>query len=109
VTGTQLADLWAFDLAAAEWAELDDGGSGGPPARQASSLTYDPDTANMVLAGGDASGGDTLLGDTWHYRDGWTEADPSTPLPPRAYHQAVYDGAGHALILFSNGEVWRYE
>ena len=110
VTGTLLADLWAFDLDAGTWQQLDDGGGDGPSARMAHSLTYDPDTGNAILVGGVAdAGGDTLLNDTWHYREetGWGDADPATALPPVAYHRAVYgDGA---ILLFSNGEVWQYE
>jgi uncharacterized repeat protein (TIGR01451 family) len=109
VTGTLLADLWAFDPDTETWHLLDDGGGGGgPPARQAHSLTYDAATGQVVLVGGTTDEGDTLLGDTWHYTDsGWTEATPTTPLPPRAYHQAIYTGDG--IVLFSNEEVWGYE
>jgi hypothetical protein len=110
VTGTTLADLWSFDLAASAWIELADPG-GGPPARQAHTLTYDPDTQSLVLVGGVTGNGDTLLSDTWHYRGqtGWTQADPGTMQPAQAYHQVVYDGTTQSLILFSDGEVWRYE
>jgi uncharacterized repeat protein (TIGR01451 family) len=107
VTGTLLADLWAFDLSTASWQLLDDGGGGGPPARQAHSLTCDPATGKVILIGGTTDEGDTVLGDTWHYGEGWTEANPATTLPPRAYHQVVSTPAG--IVLFSDGEVWRYE
>ena len=73
-------DLPEFDL-------TDPGG--GPPGRQAHSLTYDPGSGDVILVGGVAAEGDTLLGDTWHYRGGWREA--TAPLPPRAYHQIVYN------------------
>jgi hypothetical protein len=74
----------------------------------AHSLTYDPDIGKLVLVGGVTDEGDTWLGDTWHFQDGeWTEADPATPLPPRAYHQAVY--GNNAIILFSARQLWRYE
>jgi len=108
VTGTILSDLWDYNLGTAEWTLLDAGGGTGPPARMGHSLTYDPDTGNLVLAGGTTDDGDTLLGDTWLYQDGdWTNANPVTPLPPRAYHQAVY--TDNMIILFSDGEVWKYE
>jgi uncharacterized repeat protein (TIGR01451 family) len=109
LTGTVLADLWAIDPAAPSpgWTLLDDGGGGGPPGRMAHSLTYDPATGSLVLIGGVIDEGDTLLGDTWYYQSDWTEASPSMALPARAYHQAVY--TDNAIILFSDGEVWRYE
>jgi PKD repeat protein len=53
ISGTLLADLWAFDPGTNRWTELDDGGGGGgPPPRLAHSLTYDPATGQTVLAGG---------------------------------------------------------
>jgi PKD repeat protein len=114
VTGTLLADLWAFDPGTNRWTELDDGGGGGgPPARMAHSLTYDPTTGKVVLVGGVADvEGDTLLGDTWHCTvangwQGWQEVTLATALPPRAYHRAVYTGEG--IFLFSDGEGWKYE
>jgi len=107
VTGTLLADLWAFDPVAEIWTELDDGG-GGPPARMAHSLTYDPATGNVVLVGGLSGDGDIVLNDTWHYnQNGWMEVTPSPAPAQPAYHQAVY--GSNAIILFSKGEVWRYE
>jgi hypothetical protein len=106
ITGSLLADLWTFDFDTDAWTELDGGGGGGPPGRMAHSLTYDGLAGNVVLGGGiDAD--ETLLGDTWLYQGGWTEATPDTALPPRAYHRAVYTDDG--IILFSNGEVWNYE
>ena len=108
VTGTILADLWSFDLTTESWSLLDDGGGGtDPPPRIAHTLTYDPDTGAAVLVGGAAANGKTLFGNTWHYAGGWTQATPETPIPARAYHQAVYTPAG--IVVVSNGEVWRYE
>jgi Galactose oxidase, central domain len=108
VTGTVLADLWAFDLGSSTWTSLNEGGGGGdPPARMAHTLSYDPGTGKAVLVGGVAANGETLLADTWLYQAGWSQANPATPLPAHAYHQAVY--AGDGLILVSNGEGWKYE
>jgi hypothetical protein len=108
VTGTLLADLWAYEPISDTWTLLDDGGGGSdPPARMAHTLTYDPATGNAVLVGGVAVDGEIVLTDTWHYHGGWVEATPASSPPRPAYHRAVYgDGA---IILYSNGEVWRYE
>lgn len=107
ISGTLLADLWAFNLGSNNWTLLDNGGGGGdPPARMAHTLTYDAAAGRAVLAGGLADD-ETLLGDTWHYdTTGWLEVD-STPLPARAYHKAVY--TNNVILLFSNREGWRYE
>jgi hypothetical protein len=108
ITGTLLADLWAFDPVSETWTELDSGSGEGPSARMAHSLTYDPDTDKVVLVGGLTNEGDTRLGDTWHYQnDQWAEANPATPLPPRAYHQAIY--TNNAIVLFSARQLWRYK
>jgi hypothetical protein len=107
VTGTLLADLWVFDPGTATWTQLDPDAS--PPARQAHTLTYDPDTQTIVLVGGATDNGDTPLSDTWHYDGDWKEIEPFVALPEWAYHQTVYDSAAHALNLFASGEVWHYE
>jgi hypothetical protein len=97
-----------FDLNTATWSVPTPSGNY-PSIRMAHSFTYNPATGSIVLVGGTTFGSDTLLGDTWHWtaQNGWTQAYPTTPLPPRAYHQTVY--GNNALILFSNGEVWKYE
>jgi len=103
--GTLLNDLWAFNLGTSTWSQLSPSSS--PPARMGHTLTYNPATTSMILVGGSGSG-NTLLGDTWHYsQNSWTQVYPTTLLPPRAYHQGGY--GSNALILFSNGEVWKYE
>jgi PKD repeat protein len=107
VTGTLLADLWAFDLDTPGWHLLDDGG-GGPAPRMAHSLTWDPATASLVLVGGAIDEGDTLPGDTWLYHDNeWTQAAPAPAATAPAWHQATY--TGQAIRLVGNGEVWGYE
>jgi PKD repeat protein len=108
ISGTILADLWAYNLAANSWTLLDGGGGGGDPAaRMAHSLTYDLAASRAVLVGGVASDGESLLSGTWHYQGGWIVANPATAIPARAYHKAVY--TDDAIILFSNREGWKYE
>lgn len=103
--GTLLNDLWAFNLGNSTWNQLSPSSS--PSARMGHTLTYNPATNSVVLVGGIGSG-NTLLGDTWHYsQNSWTQVYPTTLLPPRAYHGGGY--GGNAMILFSNGEVWKYE
>jgi uncharacterized repeat protein (TIGR01451 family) len=106
--GLLLADLWAFDLASATWTQLD---AVGPSARQAHTLIYDPDDHLLVLVGGADASSDTFLNDTWYYQDqvGWWQVTPAPVLPGQAYHQTVYDSTRHTIILFSNGETWKYE
>jgi hypothetical protein len=113
-TGDLPAGLWLFDPVAGTWQELDGGSSSGtgqggrPPGRMAHSLTYDVATGQVVLVGGVTDEGDAVLNDTWHYTpNGWTKMALG-PAPARpAYHQAIY--VNNSIILFSNGEVWKYE
>jgi hypothetical protein len=108
VTGTLLADLWRYDLATATWTEINDSG---PSARMAHVLVYQPEWGELVLMGGAAGDGDTLLSDTWHYQVGvgWEEASPATSLPATAYHQAVYDSNSQGILLFTDGQTWQYQ
>ena len=104
-TGTQLADLWAFDLGSETWSQLS---SSGPSVRHAHSLTYDWNQNHALLVGGVSSDGQTFLSDTWYYDDtGWTQANPTTTLPPTAYHQAVY--GDDVIWLVTEGGLWVYE
>jgi uncharacterized repeat protein (TIGR01451 family) len=109
--GHLLADLWLFEPGPGTWSKVPDDPAG-PPGRRAHSLTYDPDMDSLILIGGIGSNGHVTLGDTWQLSLAsaellWSQAEPATPLPPRAYHQAVY--VGDAIVLFSRGEVWSYE
>jgi hypothetical protein len=106
VTGTLLADLWAFDAASETWQLLADGGGGGPPPRLAHTLFHDAGMGRVVLVGGVTDDGDTLLNDVWHYDEGWTQVTDA-PFSSLAYQQAVETPAG--IMIFSDGEVWRYE
>src|SRR5690606_17135501 len=51
VSGTLLADLWAFDVATNAWNELTPAGPN-PAVRQAHSLIYQPEWGSLVLVGG---------------------------------------------------------
>jgi hypothetical protein len=75
----------------------------------AHSLTYDSDTGNAVLVGGMTDEGDTLLNDTWRYRNlvGWMEVNPPMTQPGVSFHQAIY--GNNSIFLFGNKETWRYE
>lgn len=71
----------------------------------AHTLAYDEAAGRVVLVGGVGDEGETALADVWLYsQNGWSEAEAATAA---AYHQAVY--GDNAIILVSNGEVWRYE
>jgi parallel beta-helix repeat protein len=106
-SGAGLSDLWAFDPSGSSWSQVNESG---PAARYAHSFVYDIGTASLVLIGGAANAGDTLLADTWHFQatGGWAEGAGSGGTPATAYHGAIYDGTDQRVILFQDGTTWIY-
>jgi hypothetical protein len=95
VTAAALAvgAVMPFDHAAAS-------GRKSPPARQASSMTYDAARSEVVLFGGYDSGG-VHLSDTWTW-DGstWTEQHPVTSPSARDAPGLAYDALRDEVVLF---------
>lgn len=84
------------------WRTLDSGLQ--PPMRDEATLVYNPETDQIVLAGG-INNSDTLYNDTW-ILDGetWEKLDlPSSP-PQRHLAAAFYDPIRHSIILYG-GEI----
>lgn len=107
VSSTLPTDLWVFDPLTVSWTEIS---STGPAGRVAPGFVYDPALGVMVLVGGVANEGDTLLNDTWHYipQTGWVEAEPASVLPPGAYYVALFDPIGGTILLVTEGQIWIY-
>ena len=122
-----LDDTWAYDPAGNRWTDLDPPGPA-PPRRYAASMTYDTNTAQMVLFGGleSLTQEDALRNDTWTYdpaANRWTELDPGGSIPsPRAGHSMAYDPITRRTILFGGrnqqpggsanlflNDIWAYE
>jgi N-acetylneuraminic acid mutarotase len=115
-----LSDTWAYDPATNTWTDLEPSGPL-PSARAYSSITYDPDTHQVIMFGGDGSG---FLNDTWAYdprANTWTDLHPAGPVPSaRAYHSMIYDPSAHRVIVFGGeggtgmapaffGDTWAYD
>ncbi len=107
-SGTLPTDLWLYDPPTNTWLEVT---TAGPEGRVAPSFVYDPILGVLVLAGGAVDEGDTWLNDTWHYNPqiGWSEIEPVSPLPPGAYHLAIFDLINEAILLVTDGQTWRYQ
>ncbi|MCP4417008.1 MAG: hypothetical protein GY805_10320, partial [Chloroflexi bacterium] len=106
-SGAFLDDSWSFDVGTSTWTEAT---ASGPAARQALGLAYDPTLNSLILVGGVADAGDTVLNDTWHFQDGgWIDVEPISMTSGTAYHTLVYDGVDDAILLFANGEPWEYK
>ena len=85
------------DAPTANWAQLSPATS--PTARGGPAMAYDPATGNMVLFGGDNSGG--LLADTWTWNGTtWTQLSPATSPPARFGASMAYDPATGNMVLF---------
>ena len=77
-----------------------------PPARSNYALSYDSDTATILLHGG-VGAGLNVLSDTWRWDgSGWTNVTPSGPTPTaRAFHGMAYDPIRKRTVLFG-GSGW---
>lgn len=105
-SGEFLSDTWAFNPVTNSWTQL----STGPLARQGHSLVYDPIQLRLVLVGGVTNGGDTILDDTWSYQESaWSNTNAIPAAPAGIHHTLIYDSSDDALILFTNGETWRFK
>jgi hypothetical protein len=77
---------------------------GQPQARSLHAMAYDSTRGKVVLFGGSASSGPSLLGDTWEW-DGlsWMQRASSGPSP-RGGHAMAYDSARRKVVLFGGGD-----
>jgi uncharacterized protein (TIGR03437 family) len=109
--------LFTLTLAAQDWRydQLPVTGQA-PPARIDGTISYDRDSANLFLFGGQAN--DTL-NDLWSYslsNQTWTKLQPTGTLPPsRLGHTLLTDNKRRRLILFGGqasgffSDVWAYD
>ena len=64
-------------------------------------MAYDAATGQVVLFSGWATGGGTLLSDTWVWNGiNWTQESPATSPAARGYASMVYDAALGQVVLF---------
>jgi hypothetical protein len=101
--GTFLRDTWRFSAGA--WTNFGLACTGGtcPSARQGFAMDYDPVLSEVVLFGGQSSGG--LQQDTWTFAAGaWTNlgiaCSPTTCPSARTGASIAYDAADGYLMLF---------
>lgn len=87
--------------------------SSAPSARIGAALAYDSATHSTVLFGGSgAFVPGPVYGDTWIWRNGWTQLSPAVSPPARGSAGIAYDRATGTVVLFggidnsNNGSVF---
>lgn len=93
--------LWSFALSDENWVSISQQGSPAPKERYWHHLVSDPDSAAIILYGG--NGGQGFLDDTWIYAldsNQWRFVRSDTPPPPRVNGAAAFDQSRQQLILF---------
>lgn len=109
--GTNLNDVWVYDILTDSWQQLSP--TGAPPAPRAfTPAAYDPATNRMIIFGGN-QGPDCCtifhFNDVWVLTNAngmggtpqWMQLSPAGALPsPRATASAVYVPATNRMILF---------
>ncbi len=94
--------------------------SSAPLARIGPSMAYDPATKSTLLFGGSgAFVPGPVYGDTWIWRNGWTQLSPATSPPPRQSAGAAYDPTTKTVVLFGGwdnskngvalGDTWTWD
>jgi hypothetical protein len=115
--GGILGDMWALDLYAEAWVELDPGPQT-PGPRLHPAVVFDLDAKRLVLMGGWGDGDDH--DDVWVYGcagiPGWAELQPAGERPAPRYGHAGYLDPWTGDLIIHGGEgqsmlddVWRLE
>jgi Galactose oxidase, central domain len=108
--GSDLDDLWRFDLTADFWEHVTPGCPAGcPTPRSGATLVRDTRGDRMLLYGGWESSTDTYRRETWALTDlggapVWTEVVPDGESPQgRFFHVAGYDAEAQRMVIFGGG------
>jgi hypothetical protein len=96
------SDLWVFDPASRQWAQLHPVGDA-PSARRGHAMVYDPSTSRVLLFGGSSANGHPL-GDLWAYdaaSNTWNALHPAGETPAaRSFPSLAYDSRNGKVLLF---------
>jgi hypothetical protein len=108
--------IFTIQLHAQQWTELKPSGDA-PVPRGNPAAIYDPIGHRLIAFGGRVPGGQ--LNDVWALdlsEMAWQNITPSTGPTPRWSHNAVYDPAGHRMLLWSGrrdgtfyNDVWAFD
>jgi N-acetylneuraminic acid mutarotase len=101
-----LNDIWAYDLTANTWTDLDPPGAR-PKPRVGYGMAYDASSHRVIVFGGYAFVSSRIFNDTWAYdpsTNTWTELNPSGVLPRPGACSLAYDPTTQRLIMYGSGE-----
>lgn len=108
-------DTWEYD--GTNWVDKTPG-SGNPSARLAPTMAYDVAHGVVMLFGGGAYPGTTVLGDTWLWNGStWSLVSPTTSPDPRKYAASAYDADRGRVVMFggvlatgaTTNETWEWD
>jgi hypothetical protein len=79
--------------------------SSAPSARIVAAITYDSATHSTLLFGGSSAFVPGVsYGDTWMWRDGWTQLSPAASPPARGAAGMAYDPTTGTVVLFGGSD-----
>jgi hypothetical protein len=113
------SDLWKFNPATNQWAQVTPSG-GSPNIRTQHSMIFDPTTGTTgclwIFAGMNASG--TRINELWKYdisANTWTQKGTTSPPTARSEHTAIFDSVNSTMLVYggwngssNNNELWKY-
>jgi hypothetical protein len=106
---TLFNDVWVFDFGGQSWQKLATSG-GPPPGRSSAAMAIDPENAQLLLFGGNASTDGLAyapLSDTWTLdlaAGAWKKLSPSKAPPARLFHAMAIDPDGRVAYIWSGGD-----
>lgn len=118
--GGFFSDIWAYDLAANQWARLS-ADDAGPLRRYGHGAIYETAKDRMIITHGFTTAG--RFDDTWAFdfkSNSWTNLTPSGNKPlKRCLHHTVYDSARGQMYLYGGcasgfgpcplGDLWAFD
>lgn len=101
-------DIWAYNITSNEWRVINYGsiGSNYPEPRFGASITYDPESDQLILFGG-VNEYYVTLGDTWTYKfenNQWKQWKLKSNPSPRYNSETAFDPVRRVMIIYG-GEV----
>jgi N-acetylneuraminic acid mutarotase len=115
--GSHLNDTWIYNPQTETWNGVSSPLS--PSPRAATTLVYEPQSKQLILFGGFASGHAIVYNDTWAYdtsKGSWADLKSKDPPSARASYGMTFDSKRNTIVLFGGftehgyfNDVWIYD